>query len=47
MSLINQKIIPAYMPTEMISEMNLMYKYIFTEDKDYLPFMKIKELKKI
>ncbi len=46
MSLINQKIIPAYMPTEMISEMNLMYKYIFTGDKDYLPFMKIKELKK-
>ncbi len=45
MSLINKKIIPAYMPVEMISEMESMYKYIFKGEKDYLPFMEIKELK--
>ena len=44
MSLINSKIIPAYMPKEMITEMESTYKYIFKGDKDYLPFMKIKEL---
>ena len=46
MSLINKKIIPAYMPTEMISEMESMYKYIFKGEKDYRPFMEIKELLK-
>ena len=45
MSLINNKIIPAYMPNEMIKEMETTYKYIFKGDKDYLPFMEIKELK--
>ena len=46
MSLINNKIIPAYMPIEMKAEMEKCYKYIFKGDKGYLPFMKIKELKK-
>ena len=46
MSLINEKIIPAYMPNEMTNEMENCYKYIFKGDKDYLPFMKIKSLKK-
>ncbi|MDC3131361.1 MBL fold metallo-hydrolase [Pelagibacteraceae bacterium] len=45
MSLINKKIIPAYMPKEMISKMETMYQYIFKGEKDYLPFMEIKELK--
>ena len=44
MSLINNKIIPAYMPNDMKSEMELCYKYIFKGEKDYLPFMKIIEL---
>ncbi len=45
MSLINKKIIPAYMPIEMKSEMENCYKYIFKGDKEYLPFMEIKDLK--
>ncbi len=45
MSLINKKIIPAYMPVEMMKKMENFYKYIFIGDKDYLPFMEIKELK--
>ncbi len=44
MSLINKKIIPAYMPDEMKSEMETCYKYIFKGEKDYLPFMEIKDL---
>ena len=44
MSLINSKIIPAYMPKEMILEMETTYKYIFKGEKDYLPFMEIKKL---
>ena len=44
MSLINQKIIPAYMPFDMIEKMETFYKYIFKGDKEYLPFMKIIEL---
>ena len=44
MSLINNKIIPAYMPEEMIEKMENFYKYIFKGEKDYLPFMKIKKL---
>ena len=47
MSLINKKIIPAYMPIEMISEMETIYKYIFKGEKDYLPFMEIRELKEL
>tara|TARA_Y100000768_G_C23974453_1_gene682315 strand:+ start:1353 stop:2105 length:753 start_codon:yes stop_codon:yes gene_type:complete len=46
MSLINKKIIPAYMPLDMINEMETCYKYIFKGDRDYLPFMEIIELKK-
>ena len=34
MSLINKKIIPAYMPKEMIPEMETNYKYIFKGEKD-------------
>ena len=45
MSLINNKIIPAFMPSVMIDDMEKMYKYIFTGEKDYSPFMKIIELK--
>jgi len=45
MSLINNKIIPAYMPSIMIDDMEKMYKYIFSGEKDYNPFMKIIELK--
>ena len=33
MSLINKKIIPAYMPQEMIPHMEQMYKYIFKGEK--------------
>ena len=44
MSLINKKIIPAYMPQEMIPHMEQMYKYIFKGEKDYLPFMEIREI---
>ena len=44
MSLINQKIIPAFMPKEMKSKMEIFYKYIFKGEKDYLPFMKIENL---
>ena len=47
MSLINNKIIPAYMPIEMIKEMQQCYKFIFQGDKDYSPFMEIKKLKKL
>ena len=45
-SLINNKIIPAYMPEDMIEEMKTSYKYIFVGEKDYMPFMKINILKK-
>tara|TARA_B100000674_G_C37923382_1_gene954345 strand:+ start:1026 stop:1778 length:753 start_codon:yes stop_codon:yes gene_type:complete len=47
MSLINNKIIPAYMPIEMIKEMQQCYKFIFQGDKDYSPFMEIKKLKNL
>ena len=40
-SLINKKIIPAYMSDEMKGEMLNNYKYIFVGHKDYTPFMKI------
>ncbi len=45
MSLINNKIIPAFMPIAMKNKMENYYKYIFKGEKDYLPFMQIKELK--
>ena len=45
-SLINNKIIPAYMPNEMISEMETCYKYIFKGEKDYMPFMEIKNIER-
>lgn len=44
MSLINNKIIPAYMPIEMQQEILSNYKYIFEGEKDYKPFMQIKIL---
>ncbi len=44
MSLINKKIIPAYMPTHMIAKIENFYNYIFKGDKDYSPFMKIIKL---
>ena len=45
MSLINNnKIIPAYMPIEMKEEILASYKYIFIGEKDYEPFMEIKNL---
>ena len=46
MSLINNKIIPAYMPKKMHKEILQSYKYIFIGEKDYQPFMKIKNLNK-
>ncbi|PPR47154.1 MAG: Ribonuclease BN [Alphaproteobacteria bacterium MarineAlpha5_Bin9] len=45
-SLINKKIIPAYMPEDMISYISNHYKYIFFGEKDYSPFMKINKLEK-
>ncbi len=44
MSLINNKIIPAYMPREMINKMESFYQYIFKGEKDYTAFMEIKNL---
>ncbi len=38
-SLINKKIIPAYMPDIMIDEVTSNYKFIFNGTKDYAPFM--------
>jgi len=40
-SLINDKIIPAYMPIEMKDEILGHFKYIFEGDKEYRPFMKL------
>ena len=44
-SLIKKKIIPAFMPIEMQESILSNYKYIFKGDKDYRPFMEIKNLK--
>jgi len=44
-SLVNNKIIPAYMPDNMQKRIINNYKYIFEGEKDYRPFMKIKNLK--
>ena len=41
MSLINNSIIPAFMPLEMKEEILKNYKYIFKGEKNYSPFMKI------
>jgi len=38
-SLINRKIIPAYMPIEMLKKISLQYKFIFEGERDYQPFM--------
>ena len=46
MSLINDTIIPAYMPKEMQDEIINSYKYIFVGEKDYKPFMSIKDMEK-
>tara|TARA_Y100000590_G_scaffold388545_1_gene462977 strand:+ start:285 stop:1037 length:753 start_codon:yes stop_codon:yes gene_type:complete len=46
MSLINNKIIPAYMPEVMKNEILSHYKFIFKGDKDYKPFMEMRDLKK-
>ena len=45
MSLINNKIIPAYMPDVMKKEMKSHYKYIFEGSTDYEPFMEVKDIK--
>jgi len=44
MSLINDKIIPAFMPKEMQGKIFSNYRYIFEGDLDYKPFMKIEDL---
>ena len=43
-SLVNDKIIPAYMPKQMQKTILSNYKYIFVGDKEYRPFMKIRNL---
>ena len=43
-SLLNNKIIPAYMPIEMQEKIINNYKYIFEGDKEYKPFMNIKAI---
>ena len=45
MSLINKKITPAFMPYEMQSKMESFYQYIFKGEKEYSPFMEIRNLK--
>lgn len=45
-SLINDKIIPAYMPVEMEKQILNNYKFIFEGDKDYKPFMSLHLLEK-
>jgi len=40
-SLINDKIIPAFMPLEMKEEILNHYKFIFKGEKDYRPFMQL------
>lgn len=43
-SLINKKIIPAYMPFEMIEKISSQYKYIFHGERDYQPFMSLNKI---
>ena len=45
-SLINNKIIPAYMPERMINKINSHYKYIFQGEREYNPFMSINKINK-
>ena len=44
-SLINDKIIPAYIPKSMNKDMMEHYSFIFKGSKDYLPFMKTINIK--
>jgi len=43
-SLINNKIIPAYMPEDMKDKILSHYKFIFKGEKDYKPFMEIRDI---
>ena len=43
-SLINEKIIPAYMPLNMKEQILSHYKFIFKGDKNYRPFMEIHDI---
>ena len=43
-SLINNKIIPAYMPVEMIEKTRSHYKFIFEGEREYRPFMSINHI---
>ena len=43
-SLINDKIIPAYMPKDMKDKILSHYKFIFKGDKDYRPFMEVSDI---
>ena len=43
-SLINDKIIPAYMSKDMKDEILSHYKYIFKGVKDYRPFMEVRDI---
>ena len=43
-SLINDKIIPAYMSKDMKDKILSHYKFIFKGDKDYRPFMEIRDI---
>lgn len=46
-SLINDKIIPAYMPKDMKDKILSHYKFIFKGDKDYRPFMEVRDIQNI
>ena len=43
-SLLNNKIIPAYFPVEMIKNIRSHYKFIFEGEKEYRPFMSIEKI---
>ena len=43
-SLINDKIIPAYMSEDMKDKILSHYKFIFKGDKDYRPFMEVRDI---
>ena len=43
-SLINDKIIPAYMSNDMKDKILSHYKFIFKGDKDYRPFMEVRDI---
>ena len=46
-SLINDKIIPAYMSKDMKDKILSHYKFIFKGDKDYRPFMEVRDIQNI